>query len=321
MKKIFILLALCLSITQSNAQQELYSYSTFQEGYTDLVSPVSVNNGQVWKSNGFGSFQVPFSFKIAGNNIAQFFFIDDHFFFMTDTFDVYLMTVSGINIQDKNYAEGVSQSPISYKVEGTSGNRILKMEVKNAGSETEVQVKQTNNLFLNFQIWIYEGTNVIEYRYGDSNITKNDMTMLEEKDSLLIGMGDEDLNYGFFVYGNTTPPSFIELTNANEGSEDQYRNTSYPVNGTVYRFTPTSTAGTDEFNKTKFNLYPNPVTDVVQVSLEKAKTEEYTIIDTNGKTIRKGSLNALENTLYLGELNSGLYFIKIGNTTKKFIKK
>ncbi|WP_448606109.1 T9SS type A sorting domain-containing protein [Paenimyroides ceti] len=321
MKKIIILFALCLLITQSNAQQQLYTFSAFQQDYTDLVSPISVNNGQVWKSNGFGSFQVPFSFEIAGNNIAQFFFIDDNFFFMTDTSDMYLMTVSGIDIQDKNYAQGVSQSPISYKVEGTSGNRILKIEVKNAGSETEVEVKQTNNLFLNFQIWIYEGTNVIEYRYGDSNITANDMTMLEEKNSLLIGMGDEELNYGFFVYGNETPPSFAELVNANEGSEDQYRNTSYPVNGTVYRFTPTTTVSTDDFNKTKFNLYPNPVTDVVHVSLEKITPKEYSILDANGKTIRKGSLNALENTLDLGALNSGAYFIKIGNTTKKIIKK
>ena len=324
MKKNYFLFCLFFIIIQAQAQS-LYTITTSTATYADLTSPISVNNGQVWDFDDFGPYQVPFSFKVAGQVITHFAFHDDNFIFLTglneDTDDLYYLLASGIYIQDKNFNAGVSQSPISYKVEGTSGNRILKMQVKNAGSEDEALTLQTNNLFVNFQVWIYEGTNVIEYRYGNTNITASNMSVIEDG----IQMGIVSLNEvydGIVLYGNPAAPTVAEFFNG--GGLDpniDYVMTSYPTNGTVYEFTPSTTAATEEFNKIQFRIYPNPVVESLRISLENMDLTDYVITDLTGKIIRKGKFTDLENTVDVTDVNSGMYFIKIGNTTKKFLKK
>ena len=330
MKKSLILLPLFLMCIQTNAQT-FYAQTTASANYTDLSDAVSINNNMVWYNNEYDPIEVPFSFKITNQTITHFTFRDDNFAFITgleETAKTYLLIASGIFIEDRNYSDAevsqspvnYSESPISYKVEGTSGNRILKMEVKNAGSTSEVDELETNTLFVNFQVWVYEGSNIIEYHYGDTNITADDMTTLED-DPWLIGIAEKTLSYGCFVYGNPASVSFAQLINTNEDALDEYKMASYPSNGTVYRFTPSTTAGTEQFNKTQFSIYPNPVTSMLNISLEKMDVTDYIITDMTGKTIQKGTFKTLENTIEVGDLSSGMYGIKIGNTTQKFLKK
>ena len=327
MKRKLFLLGLLLMFIQTKAQTH-YTHTASTTTYTDLEDPISLNDNQVWYNNQYGPFEVPFSFKIAGQTITHFSFRSNNFEFLTglndDSDTTYLMIASGIFIQDKNYDEEISQSPISYKVIGSAGSRVLKMEVKNAGSTTESNANETNSLFLNFQVWIYEATNIIEYHYGDSNINSTAMEMLvqENQDPFLIGLGEKFLNYGGFVYGDPASLSFAEVANVEENELGSYKITSYPVNGTLYRFIPsTTTVGTEQFNKTQFRMYPNPVTSILKISLEKMDVTDYIITDMTGKTIQKGIFKALENTIEVGNLSSGMYCIRIGNSTQKFIKK
>ncbi len=322
MKKSLILLPLFLMYIQANAQT-FYEQTSASENYTDLSDAISINNNVIWYNNEYDPIEVPFSFKITNQTITHFTFRNDNFAFITgleETAKTYLLIASGIFIEDRNYNAGTSHSPISYKVEGTSGNRILKMEVKNAGSTSESDEFETNTLFVNFQVWVYEGSNIIEYHYGDSNITPTDMSTLED-DPWQIGIAEKALSYACFVYGNPASVSFAQLINTNEDALDEYTMASYPSNGTVYRFTPSTTAGTEQFNKTQFHIYPNPVTSMLNISLEKMDVTDYIITDMTGKTIQKGTFKALENTIEVGDLSSGMYGIKIGNTTQKFLKK
>ncbi len=323
MKKNYFLFCLFFMIIQAQAQT-LYTITTSTATYADLTSPISVNNGQVWDFDDFGPYQVPFSFKVAGQVITHFAFQDDNFIFLTglneDTDDFYYLLASGIYIQDKNFNEGVSQSPIGYKVEGNAGSRILKMQVKNAGSEDEALTLQTNNLFLNFQVWIYEGTNVIEYRYGNTNITASNMSVIE--DGIQMGIVSMNEVYGCALYGNPASPTVAEFFNGQQVDPNiDYVMTTYPTNGRVYKFTPSTSAATEEFNKIQFRIYPNPVTESLRISLENMDSTDYVITDLTGKIIRKGKFTDLENTVDVTDVNSGMYFIKIGNTTKKFLKK
>lgn len=326
MKRNYILLVVFLVILQSKAQS-LYTLMSINESYSDLVNPISINNGEVWNAIPYGPFEVPFSFKIANQSITNFAFENDYFVFFTGMeidASQYILSAPGIYVQDKNYDEGISESPLSYKVDGIVGSRILKIEIKNAGSETEFLLNQTNNLFLNVQIWIYEGTNVIEYHYGNSNITQTHIEdFKEEDDPLLVIIGEPSFTYSGFVSENPVSPTFNEVLNANvnEIDLDQYALVSYPANGTVYRFTPSTTVANDKFNKTQFSVYPNPVTEVLNISLEKMDVTAYIITDMTGKMIRKDTFKALENTIEMEDLSSGMYFIRIGDTTQKFIKK
>ncbi|WP_448606612.1 T9SS type A sorting domain-containing protein [Paenimyroides ceti] len=326
MKKNYILLVLFLMILQTKAQS-LYVLATHNAAYSDLVNPISINNGEAWNGIPYGPFEVPFSFKIANQPITNFGFENDYFVFFTAmeiNASQYILSAPGIYVLDKNYETGISESPLSYKVDGIVGNRILKIEIKNAGSETELLVNQTNNLFLNVQIWIYEGTDVIEYHYGNSNITQTDIEdFKEEEDPLLVAIGEPSFTYSGFVSGNPVSPTFNEINNGNINEIDltEYALNSYPASGTVYRFTPSTTVANDKFDKTRFSVYPNPATEVLNISLEKMDAMAYIITDMTGKTIQKGIFKALENTIELGNLSSGMYCIRIGDSTQKFIKK
>lgn len=324
MKKNYILLVLFLMILQTKAQS-FYTLTTHNTTYTDLVNPISINNGEAWNGIPYGPFEVPFSFKIANQSITNFGFENDYFVFFTGIGpSQYILSAPGIYVLDKNYDAGISDSPLSYRVDGVVGNRILKIEINNAGSETELLVNQTNNLFLNVQIWIYEGTYVIEYHYGNSNITESDLLVFKgDDDPLVIALVEPSLEYGGFLSENPVSPTFTEINNGDIDEIDltQYTLNSYPASGTVYRFTPSTTVANDKFNKMQFSVYPNPVAEVLYITLDKMDVTAYIITDMTGKVVKKDSFKALENTLDLGDLASGMYLIKIGDTTQKFVKK
>ena len=75
--------------------------------------------------------------------------------------------------------------------------------------------------------------------------------------------------------------------------------------------------------KNKISIYPNPTTDYLNIKGE-IEITELKIIDLNGRTVN--NFNLIDNQIYLGDLENGIYFAKItdinGNTsTEKFIKK
>lgn len=66
----------------------------------------------------------------------------------------------------------------------------------------------------------------------------------------------------------------------------------------------------------EFILYPNPATDKLHVS--GVENESYLILNTLGEQIRKGELKG-EGEIGLQNLSSGVYFLKIGQSTKRFV--
>ena len=63
-------------------------------------------------------------------------------------------------------------------------------------------------------------------------------------------------------------------------------------------------------------IYPNPVEDLFTINLESAKTSNYTISDTTGKTIVTGVLNNGDTTINVSGLNTGLYLIQVSNESE-----
>lgn len=68
--------------------------------------------------------------------------------------------------------------------------------------------------------------------------------------------------------------------------------------------------------KLNYNLYPNPVCDILYIQGEPT-TQKIKIINTLGTTLFESDFT---NELYIGNLPSGYYQIKIGNFQDKFIK-
>ncbi|WP_298546265.1 T9SS type A sorting domain-containing protein [uncultured Aquimarina sp.] len=68
-------------------------------------------------------------------------------------------------------------------------------------------------------------------------------------------------------------------------------------------------------------IYPNPVTDQVNLSLDTTETSTYTISDVNGKTILKGVINEGSVSLDINGLAKGLYLLKVSNRSKVLTRK
>ena len=88
--------------------------------------------------------------------------------------------------------------------------------------------------------------------------------------------------------------------------------------------TQTAALSTKDLSKVNFNIFPNPVEDVLNIS----KSSESEIIsvditDLNGRTIK--SVNNDFSTINVSDLSTGIYFINVrseeGFATKKLIKK
>ncbi|MFL9844203.1 T9SS type A sorting domain-containing protein [Flavobacterium rhizosphaerae] len=322
MKKItlFILLAVGMA---ANAQS-FYNFSVQQQAYADLQGATSVNNGEVWDVDDFAEIAVPFYFEVNGQEVNRFIFSDDVFFLIGVGVDfddeisngegVYALGVSTAWIQDRAYSTGTSVSPIGYKLEGTEGNHILKLEVKNAGLEIAAEEGNEGQYYLSFQVWLYEADQSIEYHYGANNIT--DLTIAAE-DDFFAGLGDYD-SLGI-VYGNSTNPTYTEypLEEIPEGLTLD----AYPANGTVYRFGPDETAGLPALTSNKIAVYPNPASNVLNLTAGNTVISDYAIVDTTGKTISQNRVTSSgEIHINVENLAKGMYFINVNGQYIKFVK-
>lgn len=69
----------------------------------------------------------------------------------------------------------------------------------------------------------------------------------------------------------------------------------------------------------EFNIYPNPVKDVLNIQSE--LYADYIVFTINGKQVLNGNLIEGNNVLNVGSFSKGLYFIKITSDNKSFTKK
>lgn len=75
-----------------------------------------------------------------------------------------------------------------------------------------------------------------------------------------------------------------------------------------------------EFNTTHqkdIKIYPNPAID--KLNVYNSPSKEYKIFDMTGRVITSGTLE--RNSINVSQISSGNYILKVGETTKKFIKK
>lgn len=319
MKQITLLLVSLFATTFVSAQ-DAYEHSVSQATYTNLTGATSINGGEVWDWDDFPPVAIPFDFAVDGVEITHFAFFDDNFTLLTEDFDeeeftgYYDLFAALTYIQDRTYNSGNSTSPLSYKVEGEVGNRILKLEAKNAGLEEDPEAD--GHYYLNFQIWLYEDDNAIEIRYGNTNVT--DIEVLNEDGVFFVGIAGEENAY--FLSGESTDPSYGEYTEETFPQEGLTMD-AYPAEGTVYRLAPAEVAGTGDFETVAFTVYPNPASDVINLKRNGLTSGEYAIYDVTGKLVKQNTLGSADVAqINIESLTSGVYVLKIDGQNLKFIK-
>lgn len=320
MKKITLLAGLLLVTVTTNAQN-YYNFTKSTATYADLTGATSMNNGQVWQYEDFGPVNSPFSVYVFGETFSSFGFEDDNFVLIktlpTGEEYVYLAPISAY-VQDRNgTGAGVSQSPISYKIEGASGNRILKLELKNVGLEEEFDANSTTNLFINYQVWLYEVDKSIEFRFGANNVTN------------LAMLNDEGTYWSIFLYeatnsdkagavtGNIATPTYGEYVDPSQISTNL---SALPTANTVYRFAVNPLAIKDQ-ERIDFSMYPNPTADALHLTFKDNVRKPYSVYDLVGREVLKGSIDDTNQAqINVSTLQKGTYILRIAGSTQKFIK-
>lgn len=75
----------------------------------------------------------------------------------------------------------------------------------------------------------------------------------------------------------------------------------------------------EEINATTFDIYPNPAANCISFNAEEDSMIE--IIDITGRTVMSIEAVAGQNNVNISELNNGVYFVRMGASVVKFIKK
>jgi len=299
-----------------------FSYSTGT--YAPLMGTTSLNNGQTWDDP---ADVIPIGFPFTLFNLA----IDSLDFnaglggsLANTNFDFYIEPMV-FDIIDRGYNGSTSLSPISYKVDGVTGSRIFKLEWQNVGFFDDYDSINAFTDYISFQLWLYEGTNDIEFHFGPSSI--NNIYNIYAVTGLAMGLDDLSYTDVYFLDSLATSPTMRTTADPNNG---YYFLTGTPPSGIIYKFTHNGASiGINENNNIyNVSLYPNPTIGFtkIKISGNKAENTDIIITDILGKEIKK--YEKIENNeviINCEEFSNGIYFyqLKQDNTilsTGKFIK-
>ncbi|MDQ7916451.1 T9SS type A sorting domain-containing protein [Mesonia sp. MT50] len=321
MKKITLLFVFGIS---SLLQAQDYTVTAFNEPYQDLVNATSVNNGMLWDDPAF-SIPIGFDFEVYGQNYSTLYTSDEYAGGVL-TFQQFSTTLSLLapiaqDIVSKEGSNEQSLSPISYVVEGSVGNRIFKLEYKNAGFWDDT----TDNDSMDFQVWLYESDDSIEYRYGPNSIN-NPNESYEELPGPIVAyvpsynLINETFNEDAYLLIEDPINPTVIIANNNAPDLESALIGNIPE-GTVYRFDPDGLAVNNN-QQIAVSVYPNPTQDVIH--LQNAYQEEFSasLYDVLGNKLE---ISIQNEQMDLTSLASGTYFLTIQSKTKsktiKMIKK
>ncbi|MEY4128234.1 MAG: Internalin-J precursor [Bacteroidota bacterium] len=177
------------------------------------------------------------------------------------------------------------------------------------------------------------GTGGSNYQWNNGVTDGQSFTATASQEYIVIG---EDANG---CIGTDTTHVIVNSHTTATQTETALDSYTWPVNGQSYTQSGTYTAvipnaagcdstitldltlnftGIDEKENSKTLISPNPVSDYFVVSAsEELMGEAYSIIDLNGKTLKKGTLTQKEQKIEIGNLSEGMYLFKINHATEQ----
>lgn len=114
---------------------------------------------------------------------------------------------------------------------------------------------------------------------------------------------------GFYKYTIVGPTSVnIVFNNGRSGTENQTPDLLNKTDGYSYTWGAAARMSNTENSKNNIVIYPNPVSDILQISSE-TSIDNYKIMNIQGAVLKEGK--PIENTIDVSNLSSGLYFLQM----------
>jgi len=290
-----------------------YTFSKTMGTYENLTGATSLNNNQIWDDP---NYLVPmaFSFSMFGRAIDLLSFGESLGGALIgiandDSLFTPLIFPFEADLIDRGAISGTSQSPLSYKVDGTAGNKILKIEWNNAGSYDEADSLNTLNDYVNFQLWLYESSHNIEFHYGPSSIANDAIFYFEETGPIAGLLSYEQITDTItdlhLLQGPPENPTMVDA-----GIPFLV---GTPTDGTIYKFT-NQVVGMDRQKAQKsVKTYPNPVDDILTLTWAEQDIKEVVLYNSTGKRVYEEttSFNSAKAQIDLRGFSPGLYYVQI----------
>lgn len=331
MKQILLpLFVICLATMALSAQS--FSVSTSNAAYSELVDPVSLNNGMTWDDP---EYLVPigFDFTFMGNTISNFYFggLGGTLFGDPSVSPIPALFAYGADIVDRGAGENIetdipgSQSAISYKLEGAPGSRIFKLQWQNVGFYSDVSLNGDNNTdYVNFQFWVFEETNNFAIHHGPRSITNPELSFDQTPGTYMVFCPEFDFSLetipanSIVVSGDPQDPTVEQFDAAFQITETLTIDGIIPE-GTLYSFNQNSSVSIEEGTvDASLQLTPNPASSYFTLeSTNPALLDQpvhiYTAIGQLVKTVN------FNQQVDVSDLDRGLYFIEIGSSVERLI--
>lgn len=236
--KALSLLAICLLMLGLQAKAQLqYTFKVSTAAYTPLTGATSATGGKLWDASTTFTLPLGFNLKINGTTTQTLYLSGSllHTSMTSAKQNGFVLMSTGMT--DRSAIQGTPKSAVRYMTTGTAGARIFKLELANVGFEDEFGKFGTLNDSANIQVWLYEGSNGVEFRYGSAgvkNFSEYFAGMMQTGFIKNLDTLTATFDKLYFLTGTPAAPSLDSLTafNPSRGLS------AFPANGQVYRFTP-----------------------------------------------------------------------------------
>ncbi len=325
MKSLLLSLVALFSIAQIQAQ---YTFSTSTDTYQPLSGDTEIEENDydtdTWNDPEF-MVNLGFDFIVEDEAFSQIFQRGIGAEIVLDNGSSLTAFAYRSDLIDVEVNDEKSVSTISYLMDGDMGSHIFKLQYHNCAFYEEVVPDEgtpnsTNRI--NFQIWLYEGSNAFEIRFGPHSITDSELIHNGSPgpDIMLItnlDWSDQSFDYSVSLAGDPIDP-VVEIHTELQipfGLADE------PSEGTVYRFEPGVTSIDDVVQQERV-LFPSLADESISLQGEYEAGSKFHIYDISGKTLLSGIINQGE-PIDVSKLAPGLYVFQLNADaeTYKFTKR
>lgn len=302
----------------------LYTFSTFTAPYV-AITGTSLTNGQKWDETDL-AIPLGFNFDLYNKQSNTYtLYFGGQFISPDDFSSASDITAAGamyedlcdraFDVNNDNEGDPGGLSPISYETTGTPGNRICKIQISNAAFYGELSNSALDTSVVNFQIWLYETTNDVEFRYGFVDIKNQNDNLSNGSLGFTTGMANQvDMNTlvsnggSNMLQGSSSSPSVTTWS----PNFDTYVSPTITF-GRVYRFqrNAVNTSLAENTGLNGIQIFPNPAFSGTLVQLKGLSNDvnKLVITDLAGKIIFEKSI--IGNTMSLDGVEAGVYFVEV----------
>jgi len=319
-----LLIAACLSFPVC-CQVLPFSFSAFSEPYQPLTTATAIDEGMLW-DDPFWTVPLGFNFDLMGQSFNEIYITAPGCQVLPGLPDA--QTVGVImpyfaDIINADFTEYVS--PVRYLTEGPPGQQIFKIEWVNAGFWVEGFVHETYNNTTNFQLWLYEGSNDFEVRFGPNSVKEGELVHFEGKPTLLVARNvtwdGENWDGLWTLKGNPASPEVLPIANYGMLNAQNMLNDE-PADGQVYRFATGMVSIDEPLDGPSLSIYPTLVDEMIIINRNRSEQTLARVMDMSGRLVDQWTVSGDSGIYPVSGLSSGTYLILIdGHAPVRIVKK